>query len=93
MTLLEHVRCNLCGADNGLERYPTTISPGVDGDWRAFRCTHSGYGCHHTIVQCQQCGLVYTDPRPDGHDIIRTLLLPIKLLRIRSIWRSGKDAC
>ena len=72
MTLLEHVRCNLCGADNGLERYPTTISPGVDGDWRAFRCTHSGYGCHHTIVQCQQCGLVYTDPRPYDQDIAAT---------------------
>jgi len=69
---MEHVRCNLCGADDAVVRYPCTINQGESGDWRAFRCTHSGYGRHHAIVQCQQCGLVYTDPRPDGHDIIET---------------------
>jgi SAM-dependent methyltransferase len=53
-------------------RYPSTVKAGKSGDWRAFRCTHSGYGRHHTIVQCRQCGLVYTDPRPDGADIIET---------------------
>jgi len=67
---MEHVRCNLCGADDGIVRFPSTIQPGMDGDWRAFRCTHSGYGRHHTIVQCQRCGLVYTDPRPAGQDIV-----------------------
>jgi len=70
--MMEHVRCNLCGAEDSAVRYPSTIQPGERGDWRAFRCTHSGYGRHHTIVQCQQCGLVYTDPRPDGHDIVET---------------------
>ena len=69
---MEHVRCNLCRADDGVVRYPSTIKEGKSGDWRAFRCTHSGYGRHYTIVQCQQCGLVYTDPRPDGHDIVET---------------------
>ena len=69
---MEHVVCNLCGADDGVVRYPSTIKGEGGGDWRAFRCTHSGYGKHHTIVQCQQCGLVYTDPRPDDHDIIET---------------------
>ncbi len=69
---MEHVCCNLCGADDAFERYPCTVRMGEDGDWRAFRCTHSGYGRHHTIVQCRQCGLVYTDPRPDGHDIVET---------------------
>lgn len=67
---MEHVRCNLCGADDSIVRYPSTIKPGVDEDWRAFRCTHSGYGRHHPIVQCQRCGLVYTDPRPVGQDIV-----------------------
>jgi SAM-dependent methyltransferase len=67
---MEHVRCNLCGADDVKVRYPSTIEQG--GDWRAFRCTHSGYGFHPPIVQCQQCGLVYTDPRPDGGDILET---------------------
>jgi 2-polyprenyl-3-methyl-5-hydroxy-6-metoxy-1,4-benzoquinol methylase len=70
--LMEHVICNLCGADDAVVRYPNTIEREGDGDWRAFRCTNSGYGRHHTIVQCQQCGLVYTDPRPDGEDITET---------------------
>jgi ubiquinone/menaquinone biosynthesis C-methylase UbiE len=69
---MEHVCCNLCGADNSVVRYPSTVRQGESSDWRAFRCTHSGYGRHHTIVQCQQCGLVYTDPRPDGQDIVET---------------------
>jgi len=69
---VEHVYCNLCGADDAVMRYPSTIEAGKNGDWRAFRCTHSGYGRHHAIVQCQQCGLVYTDPRPGGADIIET---------------------
>jgi len=69
---MEHVHCNLCGAESGAVRYPGTVRQGESGDWRAFRCTYSGYGRHHTIVQCQRCGLVYTDPRPDGHDIVET---------------------
>lgn len=69
---MEHVCCNLCGAEDSAVRYPSTARQAGDGDWRAFRCTYSGYGRHHTIVECQQCGLVYTDPRPDGHDIVKT---------------------
>ncbi len=69
---MEHARCNLCGADDAVERYPSTVQQGTSGDWRAFRCTHSGYGRHYAIVQCQKCGLVYTDPRPNGHDIVET---------------------
>jgi 2-polyprenyl-3-methyl-5-hydroxy-6-metoxy-1,4-benzoquinol methylase len=69
---MEHVCCNLCGADDGVVRYPCTVEREESGDWRAFRCTHSGYGRHHTIVQCRRCGLVYTDPRPNGHDIVET---------------------
>ncbi len=85
---MEHVRCNLCGADDAVVRYPCTIKQGESGDWRAFRCTHSGYGQHHTIVQCRQCGLVYTDPRPDGHDIIETYQTVEDLLYIEE--REGR---
>jgi 2-polyprenyl-3-methyl-5-hydroxy-6-metoxy-1,4-benzoquinol methylase len=70
--LMEHVRCNLCGVDDAVVRYPSTTHRERGSDWQAFRCTYNGYGRHHTIVQCQHCGLVYTDPRPDGHDIIET---------------------
>jgi len=68
--MMEHVPCNLCGADDADVVYPSTLKQG--GDWRAFRCTHSGYGTHPPIVKCRRCGLVYTDPRPDGHDILET---------------------
>ncbi|MGD9002397.1 MAG: class I SAM-dependent methyltransferase [Anaerolineae bacterium] len=67
---MEHVRCNLCGADDAVVVYASTL--GESSDWRAFRCTHSGYGTHPPIVQCRRCGLVYTDPRPDGDDIRET---------------------
>ena len=67
---MEHVRCNLCGADDATVVFPSTLAEG--SDWRAFRCTHSGYGSHPPIVKCRRCGLVYTDPRPDGRDILET---------------------
>jgi ubiquinone/menaquinone biosynthesis C-methylase UbiE len=67
---MRHVVCNLCGADDAVVRYPSTIDGEADGDWRAFRCTHSGYGKHHTIVQCRRCGLVYTDPVPDSRELV-----------------------
>ncbi len=67
---MEHVCCNLCGADDAVVIYPSTLE-GED-DWRAFRCTHSGYGTHPPIVKCQQCGLVYANPRPDGSEILET---------------------
>ncbi len=69
---MEHVGCNLCGADDALLVYPSTIAQGTEKDWHAFQCTHSGYGRHHAIVRCRQCGLVYTDPRPDHGEILET---------------------
>ena len=56
------VNCNLCGRDDYHVRFPAT----ADGDVLrvdAFRCTHSGYGHHGQIVECNHCGLVYTNPR------------------------------
>lgn len=67
---MEHVRCNLCGADDVTLRFASTVQH--RSDWRAFRCTHSGYGTHPPIVQCKRCGLIYTDPRPDGGHILET---------------------
>jgi 2-polyprenyl-3-methyl-5-hydroxy-6-metoxy-1,4-benzoquinol methylase len=51
--MMEHVTCNLCGADRALP-FATTRDrqhwlPGV------FR-----------LVQCQSCGLIYLNPRPAG---------------------------
>jgi 2-polyprenyl-3-methyl-5-hydroxy-6-metoxy-1,4-benzoquinol methylase len=70
---MEHVRCNLCGADDAIVRYPCTIRMPADPEnWSAYACTHSGYGHHHTIVECARCGLVYSSPRFDNHDIVGT---------------------
>ena len=70
---MEYVRCNLCGADETVVRYPCTIAENPAArDWSAFACTYDGYGRHHTIVQCRQCGLVYTNPRLDQHAIADT---------------------
>ena len=70
---MEHVRCNLCGADDTFTRFPSTIEKdAAGGDWSAFACTSSGYGRHRTIVQCRRCGLVYTNPRLDNRDILDT---------------------
>ena len=67
---LEHVRCNLCGADDGRVRIPSTLYRGNHSDWSAYTCTSGGYGYHGPIVQCQQCGLVYADPRPHSGDVL-----------------------
>ncbi|HEC36377.1 MAG TPA: class I SAM-dependent methyltransferase, partial [Anaerolineae bacterium] len=70
---MERVVCNLCGADDAVVRFPSTLPPSQSlADWTAYRCTHSGYGVHPTIVQCSRCGLVYANPRQDGAAIMET---------------------
>jgi 2-polyprenyl-3-methyl-5-hydroxy-6-metoxy-1,4-benzoquinol methylase len=68
---MEFVTCNLCGGQKTRLRYPSTVADDVlPGNVEAFRCTSPGYGRHHTIVQCETCGLVYTNPRLDGSQIL-----------------------
>lgn len=57
-----YVVCNQCGQDDWRVRFPATLN-GSELDVAAFRCTSPGYGDHAQIVQCQQCGLVYANPR------------------------------
>jgi 2-polyprenyl-3-methyl-5-hydroxy-6-metoxy-1,4-benzoquinol methylase len=61
--IVEHVVCNLCGADDARLIFPSTIPYHLDGNWQPFRCTHSGYGQHLTVVECRRCGLRYANPR------------------------------
>jgi SAM-dependent methyltransferase len=71
-TALEHVACNLCGADETRVRFPSTLRDDAvprPRAWESFRCTHPGYGRHHRIVTCVRCGLRYADPRPSGAEI------------------------
>ncbi|HOT92982.1 MAG TPA: class I SAM-dependent methyltransferase [Anaerolineae bacterium] len=67
---LEHIRCNLCGADDYEVQIPSTLERHKQADWNAYACTNSGYGCHGPIVRCKRCGFVYADPRPQSSDVL-----------------------
>ncbi len=68
---MQYVACSLCGSSDTRPRFPGTIADdALPQNPDAFRCTHSGYGRHHAIVQCLNCGLVYTNPRLAGKDIL-----------------------
>ena len=71
MVDVEFVPCNLCGSTDCRVRFPATIPyGGVPSDWEAYRCTNAGYGLHHTIVECNRCGFVYTNPRWQDRQIL-----------------------
>ena len=68
---MEYVTCNLCGHDDTHLRFPSTLPEGTPPrNVEAFRCTSPGYGRHHTIVKCRNCGLIYTNPRFTGEEIL-----------------------
>ena len=68
---MEYVACNLCGHNETRLRFPSTVADDtLPSNVEAFRCTSPGYGRHHAIVQCAHCGLVYTNPRLDGTQIL-----------------------
>lgn len=68
---MEYVACNLCGHDDTHLRFPGTLPEGTPPqNVEAFRCTSPGYGRHHTIVKCRNCGLIYTNPRFTGEEIL-----------------------
>jgi len=68
--LLEHIRCNLCGADDCRVRIPSTLERRAREGWDAYACTNGGYGYHGPIVACQECGFVYADPRPQSTEVL-----------------------
>jgi SAM-dependent methyltransferase len=65
------VTCNLCGQDDYLVRFPATMQPQKQIVVDAFSCTNPGYGHHAQIVQCQNCGHVYANPRWSGEEILQ----------------------
>jgi len=71
-SLLEYVNCNLCGADDAMLLYLSTLPKDrcFQDDVQSFRCTSSGYGVHPPIVQCRSCGLVYANPRYEKNAIL-----------------------
>ena len=67
---MEHVICDLCGSNCYKVRFPSTLEDGDGGDVSAYCCTSSGYGRHHAIVECLDCGLVYANPRYDSGEML-----------------------
>lgn len=71
---METVPCALCGGSDAHELYPSTVDPAVDRVGAppvedTVRCTHEGYGRHHRIVRCRDCGLTYCSPRPSRTEV------------------------
>jgi SAM-dependent methyltransferase len=67
---LEHVACNLCGADDAATIYEARR---LDGHARDLVTTYRASGDEllvDRLVRCRRCGLEYVDPRPRGADII-----------------------
>jgi 2-polyprenyl-3-methyl-5-hydroxy-6-metoxy-1,4-benzoquinol methylase len=68
---MEYVACNLCGSNRTQLVFPNTIPDRKQPhNLEAFRCTSSGYGRHHAIVRCCDCGLIYSNPRWDDSELI-----------------------
>ncbi|MBN1583347.1 MAG: class I SAM-dependent methyltransferase [Anaerolineae bacterium] len=71
---MEHVLCNLCQADDTTVRFESTMPikdvNGHPANPEHFYCTTLSYGQHYRIVQCRQCGLIYTDPRRRPADMM-----------------------
>src|SRR5918993_1851768 len=67
---LEHVVCNLCGADDAETVYEARYEPGRRPDLvRTFRAS-SDELLIDRLVKCRRCGLEYVSPRPRGGDIV-----------------------
>lgn len=66
----QEIPCNLCGSTEYRVHLPSTLPPEDDPDaWKAYRCTHPGYGVHSRIVTCATCGFVFANPRPPARSI------------------------
>jgi len=61
--------CNLCGSRRFTLRFPAREDHSGGASWRAFRCTHEGYGSHGDIVRCDGCGLLFAYPCPPAAEI------------------------
>ncbi len=69
---MKFASCNLCGADDPRELYPSTLNQNgriIGGS--AFLCTSPDYGEHYRIVQCNRCGFVYANPHADPNEVLR----------------------
>jgi len=57
------VPCNLCGSSRTKVVYPSTIQSHPN-DQLKCECTNAGHGSYYQLVQCEECGLNFSSPRP-----------------------------
>ncbi len=69
---MKFVSCNLCNSEQSRELYPATLPETHQiKAGPAFNCTSPDYGQHYRIVQCEQCGLVYANPRGASAEVLQ----------------------
>ncbi len=65
------VPCNLCGASDFVDVYPSSLPTSLDQHLDELcACTSSAYGICEAIMRCRQCGLVCQNPQPQPDDLI-----------------------
>ena len=67
--LLEHVACNLCGADDPETIYPSQRQSRVELSPDEFRSS-GDEPLHDPLVRCRRCGLQYVTPRLNSAVVI-----------------------
>lgn len=67
---LEYVACNLCGSSRSKVRFQSADG-WPDGGSEDYVATTDKFGVYGTILQCRDCGLVYTSPRLQADHLIR----------------------
>ncbi len=66
---LEEVPCNLCGGTSRSVVLEANC-PGSSLSPEVFACTNSHVASHGRIVRCNDCGLVFTSPRPTADEVL-----------------------
>jgi len=61
-TLWEEVSCNLCGSQNSKVKYQGTTDPDMEKLITSYSAS-GNFVSKETLVECSDCGLIYTSPR------------------------------
>jgi len=61
-TLWEEVSCNLCGSRNSKVKYQGTTDPDMEKLITSYSAS-GNFVSKETLVECSDCGLIYTSPR------------------------------
>ena len=65
----EEISCNLCGGRSTRVRFEALEGWPVSGDGH-YAATTDKYGAYGRVVECRDCGLVYTNPRVAASELL-----------------------